>query len=107
MLGKDFRYDKVVDLIEKIGYKQRVGNYYVIREKDGYINISYGEEWKTKKIIICFHKNYSEPAYGRREIDISKTFYDFESFSEYISEYHNDLFFKHKLIKIKERINET
>ena len=96
-LDKDYRYDEVVDLIESIGYKQRVGNYYFIREDDGYINISYGHDKKVYRHLIRFHKNFSPP-YPHK--DISKNFDNFESFLEFITEYHKPLFMKHKIKKI-------
>jgi len=108
MLGKDFRYDEVVDLIEKIGYKQRIGNYYIITEDDGYINISYGEEYNDSKIIISFHKNHYNRILDKNGFykkDISHKFYNFKSFEIFINEYHKDLFKKIKLEKIINNIN--
>jgi hypothetical protein len=59
MFSKDWIYDELVDLIESIGYKHRTGNYYVIREYDGYINISYHDGFIKKQdyITINFYKN--------------------------------------------------
>ena len=38
---KEYIYEEVVRLVKSIGYKQRVKNYYVIDEDDGYINVHY------------------------------------------------------------------
>jgi len=102
MLGKDFRYDEVVDLIEKIGYKQRVGNYYIITEDDGYINISYDYYYDNMRIIY-FHKNFYQGILHKK--DTSHKFYNFKSFEIFINEYHKDLFKKIKLEKIINNIN--
>lgn len=104
LLGKHFRYNLVVDLIEKIGYKQRTGNYYIIREEDGYINISYWEDFDTKTIKISFHKNYYIP-YQKEKISLM--FDNFKSFFDFISIYHNKLFLKYKIEKLKKNINES
>ena len=93
LLSKDYRYAELVDLIESIGYKHRVGNYYVIRENDGYINISYLYNDDVFFHKIEFHKNfYFTPVW-----DFTEHFDDFESFHVFITKYHNDLFLKHKI----------
>lgn len=99
---KKFRYDELVDLIESIGYKHRTSNYYVIREHNGYINISYHMGFIRKQyyITIIFHKNYYHGmGYGKKEPN--RTFNDFKTFLEFINKYHNDLFRKVKLERIK------
>jgi hypothetical protein len=98
IIGKEYRYDELVDLIESIGYKQRVENYYVIVEDDGYINISYGQNVNFKH-RINFCKNFYFSNSGKYK-EINKFFEDFESFSKFIAEYHSDLFRKHKIKKI-------
>lgn len=104
----DINYNEVIDFILEIGYKHRIASYYVIREKDGYINISNDELRfsrfdKNITTYISFHKNFYQ---GYSNKDISKKFYDIETFYKFISEYHNKLFMKHKIKKIKRIINE-
>ena len=55
LVDKDYIDPKIVNFITQIGYKQRVGNYYVITEDDGYINISYTSYYNVEN--INFHKN--------------------------------------------------
>jgi hypothetical protein len=103
---KETEYNKVIDIIIKIGYTQRTGTYYIIREKDGYINIS-NDRFFYEDAPIKFHKNHYQGVYdenGFHKKDISHKFYDLESFVEFINEYHKDLFMKHKIGKILEKI---
>jgi len=93
---KESEYNKVIDLITKIGYTQRTGTYYIIREEDGYINIS-NDRFFDEDAPIKFHKNHYQ---GIHKKDISHTFYDLESFIYFINEYHKDKFLKLKLKKI-------
>lgn len=103
LFGKNYRYDEVVDLLESIGYKHRVANYYFMREDDGYINISYFYERCRFRHIITFHKNF----YMKRcKMPLSVDFDNFESFFEFISDYHSKLFLKQKIEKINENINK-
>jgi hypothetical protein len=90
-MGMDYRNEKIISFLESIGYTQRVGNYYVIAEIDGYINVNY---FKTLSIIddgqeiINFHKNfYSQNRYAGRK-DISETFHNFDDFFRYMLNYH-------------------
>lgn len=110
MFSKDWRYDKLVDLIETIGYRHRTGNYYVIREHDGYINISYHDGYVEEQdyITINFHKNVSHSLAknGYKGKEISETFNNFEDFLVFINKYHSDLFRKVKIKTIKNRIQK-
>jgi len=104
MFRKDWRYDKLVDLIESIGYKHRTGNYYMIREHDGYMNISYYEYENNGEIIINFYKNYYHGVIyknGLHKQDIDESFTIFETFLKFLNKYHNDLFRKLKIKKIQ------
>jgi hypothetical protein len=103
---KEIDYDKVIEFITKIGYKQRTGTYYVIREEDGYINISCDKCFHPEAPII-FHKNHYQGVINKNGFpkkDISHKFSDLESFFEFISEYHNKLLLKNKIKKINENI---
>ena len=101
---KEIDYNKVVEVITKIGYYQRSGTYYAIREEDGYINISC-DKCFADDTPITFHKNFVN---GNRSKDgehtINKKFYDLESFYEFISEYHNKLFLKLKIKRLTNNI---
>ena len=102
---KENEYNKVLDTITKIGYKQRSGTYYVIREKDGYINISHDKCFHEDS-PICFFKNFSggnRGADGKTTID--EKFDNLESFTVFINEYHKDLFLKHKMKKLLHNIH--
>lgn len=105
ILGKDYRYGELVELIESIGYKYRVSNCYVIREDDGYINISYFYERCTFHHKINFHKNFYSPHPGK--YDIQENFDDFESFVDFITDYHSKLFLKHKIEKLKDGLKNN
>lgn len=101
----DFIYKDVIDLISLIGYKHRSGNYFVIQENDGYINISYDKGIFNKNDIIniYFHKNYYYgQGYGKKEV--SEKFDNFDDFENFVIKYHNKLFLKHKLIKLINKI---
>ena len=103
---KEIDYNKVIELITQIGYKQRTGTYYIIREKDGYINISCDKTFHPEA-PICFHKNHYQRVkrnLGFSKKDISHKFYDLESFYEFISEYHNKLFLKLKIKRLTNNI---
>ena len=97
---KEIDYKKVIEFITPIGYKQRTGTYYVLGEEDGYINISCDKCFR-KDIPISFHKNHYYPY---RKKDIIVDFYTLDEFYTFISEYHNDLFLKHKLKKLLHNI---
>lgn len=98
----DFDKNELIELIESIGYTQRVDNYYVIRESNGYINISYPKGDGVFDCKISFHKNVYQGSLGD---GVSKDFDDYESFVNFINEYHSKLFLKQKLIKITKNIN--
>jgi len=103
---KEAEYDKVIDIITKIGYTQRTGTYYIIREEDGYINISH-DRYFVEDAPIKFHKNHYQNIYDERgypKKDISHSFYDLESFVDFINKYHKELFMKYKIEKIKNKI---
>ena len=104
-LGKDYRYDELVDLIESIGYKLRCPNYYFIREDDGYINISYNYPPSAFNHRIDFHKNFYSPHPGK--YDISENFDNFEDFYNFITDYHSKLFLKHKIEKLRNGIKNN
>lgn len=106
---KESDYDKVLEVITKIGYKQRTGTYYVIREKDGYINISH-DKCFHEDAPISFHKNHYADAFDERGFhkkDISHEFNDLESFFDFINDYHKDLFLKLKINKLLHDIRNT
>jgi len=105
IIGNDYRYDELVDLIESIGYEHRTGNYYIIREKDGYINISYEYDKNHIGHRIRFHKNYYFDLKNTYS-DITEDFYNLKDFIDFISKYHNDLFLKHKIEKIINNVSE-
>ena len=101
---KEIDYDKALEVITSIGYKQRTGTYYVIREDDGYINISH-DKCFHEDAPISFHKNFSG---GNHSPDgkyiLHEDFYTLEDFYDFISDYHNDLFLKHKVEKLLHNI---
>ncbi len=100
--NSDYIDNDIINLLKSIGYKHRTGNYWILIEKDGYINVNY-KKYNEDDKIIHFHKNYyfgTTPHYK----DISEEFKDFDSFLDFITEYHNDLFFKHKIEKILNKI---
>ena len=95
-LEKDYIDERVLKLITSIGYKQRCGNYYIINENDGYINISSYLDYNSNE-IIRFHKNYSNiyPHY-----DIDQQFLTYEDFEKFIELYHKTICRKLKLKKL-------
>ena len=102
---KDYIDPKVVNLITQIGYKHRVGNYYVITEEDGYINISYASYNNFENII--FHKNFYSNTYddnGFHKKDISEIFDNFLDFKKFISKYHIKEMRKIKIMNLYDKI---
>jgi len=110
---KEIDYDKVIEVITKIGYKHRTNSYYVIREKDGYINISRNDfrfGVNQPDDYISFHKNhyqYIRDEQGFYKKDISHKFYTLGEFFDFINDYHKDLFLKHKINKLLYGIRNT
>ena len=96
-------YNKVIKLIESIGYEKHVGSCYIIQDDGGYVNIEH-LNFDLYKRYIVFHKNHY---YSLGRNDIFKTFLDYDSFEKYIFEYHSKLFLKHKLNKITRNINNV
>jgi len=80
---KEFIYEPVVKLVESVGYKLRCGNYYVIREFDGYINVSYDVYGH-----IQFHKNHYNKDYENIKRDIHHDFDNYLDFEKFMSVYH-------------------
>jgi hypothetical protein len=70
----------------------------------GYININYCHDKNHPYHKIHFHKNYYFNL-KKPYRDISKDFSNIGDFVDFISKYHNDLFLKHKIEKIKFIIN--
>lgn len=98
VLNKSYRDEKVINFIESIGYEQRVDNYYCIREKDGYINVSFYKD----PYIIQFHKNfYYEGFRLLRKKDIQFRFTTFQAFQKFMESYHKKECRKLKIKKIK------
>jgi len=97
-LSKDYIDERVLKLITSIGYKLRCSNYYVIREDDGYINISsYIDKYSNE--VICFHKNtYHTEPYPRQ--DLEQEFLNFEDFEKFIESYHQKICRKLKIEKL-------
>lgn len=104
--NKDYVSPEVVNLITQVGYKQRVGNYYVITEEDGYINISYTSYNNIEDIV--FHKNFynrqARNGNGVYKKDINKHFNNFLDFEKFIAKYHKKEVRKIKLKKIYDKI---
>lgn len=93
---KEYIYEPVVKLVKSIGYKQRVGNYYVISEVDGYINVSYDFYG-----YIQFHKNFYHNYGNTSKKEIHKDFDNYLDFEKFMSSYH-----KKEMRKIKvEKLN--
>jgi hypothetical protein len=89
-MGMDYRNEEIINFVESIGYTHRVGNYYVITEIDGYINVSYYRKLNDEPEKICFYKNfYSEYRY-RHMKDISEIFDNFDEFVRFMIIYHKD-----------------
>lgn len=105
LVDKDYVDPKIVNFITKIGYKQRVGNYYVIGENDGYINISYTCYDNVE--TITFHKNFYRNVYdenGYPKKDLYEKFNNFLDFEKFISKYHYKEVRKIKLNKLYDNV---
>ena len=104
---KEIDYDKAIEFITQIGYKQRVETYYAIREDDGYINISH-DKCFHEETPIRFYKNFTN---GNRGVDgkttLLRKFDTLEDFYDFISEYHNDLFLKLKIKRLLHGVRDT
>lgn len=97
-MGQNYRDEKILSVIEPIGYKQRSENYYVIREEDGYVNISY---FKNISNIthINFHKNYYNGKYIS-DAENNNNFDNYVAFFRFLESYHPQYFRKEKLKKL-------
>jgi len=98
-LSKDYIDERVVKLIESIGYKHRVGNSYVIIENDGYINISSYIPSNNEEIIE-FHKNFTRTIGGNYVEDIHEEFDNYNDFVKFIENHHKQAFRKIKIEKL-------
>jgi len=91
IVDKRYRNEKVINFVESIGYT-RLDNYYVIVEKDGYINVSFCKI----PYLIGFHKNF----FYHVKKDINEIFYNFEDFQKFMESYHKKKCRKLKIKKI-------
>jgi len=96
---KDYRDERILNVIEPIGYEYRVGNYYVLAEDDGYINIHY---YYNDKLYINFHKNY----YHGKNISDAEHNHDFNNYSDFfkfLQSYHKQYFRKIKIKQLNDK----
>lgn len=103
---------ELIGIIESIGYKQRTDTYWIIRENDGYINISfytknYFDAFNRKDLVgdidlIEFHKTFYHGVLSTD--DTSKKFDNADDFLSFINVYHRKLFRRKKINKIINRI---
>lgn len=111
LYSKDYAPNEFKELAKIFGYKQRVDTYYVFKEQDGYINISYEYrgikfDGSPYKEIFTFHKNHYQnvidSSTGLHKKDIHFDSEEFKEFEEWMCKYHLKQGRKYKLKKLED-----
>jgi len=101
-LGQNYRDEIILSVIEPIGYKQRVENYYIIREYDGYVNIDYFKDINDIT-HIRFNKNFYHGALPTYRD--SKRFDNYSNFFKFLEAHHKQYFRTKKLKQICQKFS--
>jgi hypothetical protein len=91
--NKNYYNEKIINTITSLGYNHRIENYYVKREKDGYINIHYFK--LNNKEYIEFHKNYYNKMYP--DNTLNRKFNNYKDFLIFLQKIHKQEFRKIKI----------
>jgi hypothetical protein len=110
---KDYTSDEFKELTNFFNYEHRIGTYYIFREKDGYINISYEYIINTNGPIeyFLFHKNHYQGIVDNNSLhiehkkDIHFETTNFKEFEQWMCEYHKKQGRKYKLKKLNKNLS--
>lgn len=92
-----------INFIKPLGFTQRVDNYYLLIQKEGYVNVSYC----LKKSLFCNKAgvnsdiidsiDYTKNFYKQGIVTIDESFFFFDEFVKFMEQQHPQIFRKQKL----------